>query len=223
LEVLLTEIDDLLREEHWHLTKDDQCYFLREYLAGGGFQAGETNQLIFNLKKSPDRRGKPEWHYKVDAIRKAGNELREAINRQWLDGAAVVPMPPSKARSDPAYDDRMPCVARAMCMGTGGQVREFLSQRVSTDAVHSQDQSRDVDALAANYAIDESCCIPAPERIAVLDDVLTTGAHFRAAKRVLRGRFPAAHIIGLFVARRAIVREESTADFFKRLFPGPKE
>src|ERR1017187_7591541 len=100
LEVLLTEIDDLLREDHWHLTKDDQCYFLREYIAGGGWQAGETNQLILNLKKTPDRRGKPEWHYKVRAIRQAGSELRVAFlsgGASWLNGAVIVPMPPSKA------------------------------------------------------------------------------------------------------------------------------
>jgi hypothetical protein len=51
-----------------------------------------------------------------------------------------------------------------------------------------------------------------------LDDVLTTGAHFRAAKRVLHARFPQAQIIGLFVARRAIVKEESAAAFFSNLF-----
>lgn len=56
---MLTKVDALLRDEHVRLAADDECYFLREYTAGGGFQAGETNQLILNLKKSPDRRGKP--------------------------------------------------------------------------------------------------------------------------------------------------------------------
>jgi hypothetical protein len=217
LEVLLTEIDDLLRDEHWHLTKDDQCYALREYIARGGWQAGETNQLILNLKKTPDRRGKPEWHYKVGAIRQAGRELREAIDVKWLDGAVLVPMPPSKAPNDPAYDDRMLRVAEVMCDGTRAEVREILSQAVSTDAVHLQDQSRDVDALAQNFEVDEACCTPAPSKIAILDDVLTTGAHFRAAKRVLRERFSAAHIIGLFIARRKLVEEEDTASFFAGL------
>jgi predicted amidophosphoribosyltransferase len=118
-------------------------------------------------------------------------------------------MPPSKAADDPAYDDRMLRVAQVMCDGTRAEVREMLAQRVSTDAVHLQEQSRDVDALAGNFDIDETCCKPTPPKIAILDDVLTTGAHFRAAKRVLRGRFPKAHIIGLFVARRAIVKDEA--------------
>jgi hypothetical protein len=211
--VLLTEIDDLHRDDHWHLTKQDQCYFLREYIAGGGYQAGETNQLIFNLKKTPDRRGKPEWRYKEQAIRTAGQELRVAFlsgGAKWLDGAVVVPMPPSKAKGDAAYDDRVARIAHVMCEGTRATVRELLVQQVSTDAVHLQDQTRDVAALADNFDVDGACCEPPPTKIAVLDDVLTTGAHFCAAKRVLRARFPSAHIIGLFVARRAIVQEEAT-------------
>jgi hypothetical protein len=226
LEVLLTEIDDLLRDEHWYLTKDDQCYTLREYIAGGGWQAGETNQLILNLKKTPDRRGKPEWYYKEQAIRRVGSELRVAFlsgGEKWLDGAVIVPMPPSKTKDDAGYDDRVVRVAQMMCQGTRAAAREILSQRASTDAVHLQEQTRDVDALANNFEVDESQCEPVPPRIAILDDVLTTGAHFVAAKRVLAQRFPKAHIIGLFVARRALVKEESTSEFFKRLFPGGKE
>lgn len=210
MEVLLTEIDDLLRDDHWYLTKDDECYALREYIAGGGWQAGETNQLILNLKKTPDRRGKPEWRHKVRAIRQAGGELRDAINANWLDAAVLVPMPPSKAKDDPGYDDRVVRIAEVMCEGTSAEVREILVQGISMEPVHLQERSRDVDALAENFEIDESSCASSPTKIAILDDVLTTGAHFCAAKRVLHKRFPKAHIIGLFVARRAIVKDEAT-------------
>ena len=41
-----------------------------------------------------------------------------------------------------------------------------------------------------------------PASIAIVDDVLTTGAHFRAASTVLAVRFPTAQIVGLFIARR---------------------
>ena len=216
--MLLTEIDDLHRDDHWHLTKTDQCYFLREYIARGGWKAGDTNQLILNLKKTPDRRLKPEWYYKEQAIRRAGTELQVAFlsgGEKWLDGAVIVPMPPSKTKDDPGYDDRVVRVAQVMCQGTRAAAREILLQRESTDAVHLQEQTRDVDGLADNFEVDESLCTPVPPRIAILDDVLTTGAHFVAAKRVLQQRFPTAHIIGLFIARRAIVDEESTSDFLE--------
>ena len=44
---------------------------------------------------------------------------------------------------------------------------------------------------------------PAPTSIAIVDDVLTTGAHIRAATAVLAARLPTAAIVGLFIARRA--------------------
>jgi predicted amidophosphoribosyltransferase len=39
--------------------------------------------------------------------------------------------------------------------------------------------------------------------IALFDDVLTTGCHFRAAKSILEKSFHEVEIIGLFIARRA--------------------
>ena len=207
--LLLTRIDGLVLGQHYYLTLEDECYALREYTTGGGFTHSETNDLISNLKKDPDRRGKPEWKYKERAIQQAGRELREAMNLDWLEGAVLVPMPSSTAKTDAGYDDRLVRVAEVMCEGTHAQVREILVQRVSTRPVHLQKQRRDVDALADNLEIDERVFEPAPAKLVSLDDVLTTGAHVVAAKRVLRTRLPMAHIIGLFVARRAIVSDDA--------------
>ena len=44
---------------------------------------------------------------------------------------------------------------------------------------------------------------PAPRLVAVVDDLLTTGAHFRAAKSILSARFPEIAVVGMFIARRA--------------------
>ena len=80
---LLCEIDDLLRPDHPHLQPDNRCLFLREYLAGVGFQGGETNSLILNLKKSPDRRGQPEWRYREKAIARV-------VAEPWIDRSADI-------------------------------------------------------------------------------------------------------------------------------------
>ena len=58
------------------------------------------------------------------------------------------------------------------------------------------------DEIEARYPIDEALTKPVPHFIAVVDDILTTGAHFRASKSVLSARFPAAVVVGLFIARR---------------------
>jgi hypothetical protein len=215
--MLLTRIDELVRHEHWHLQPEDECFAIREYIARGGYQAGETNRLIFNLKKSPDRRGLQDWHYKESAINRFGRELREAFlsggGGPWLNGSTLVPIPPSKAKTDPTYDDRMVRVAGVLAEGTGAEVRELIIQKSSTDAHHLQDRSREVDALVENYEVDQRLCSAAPARIAVIDDVLTTGAHFRAVKIVLLRCFPSAHVIGLFIARRAVTAENLLDDW----------
>ena len=57
--------------------------------------------------------------------------------------------------------------------------------------------------IEALYRIDEALTEPEPRVIAVADDLLTTGAHFRAAKSILSAQFPETRVVGLFIARRA--------------------
>ena len=42
------------------------------------------------------------------------------------------------------------------------------------------------------------------EFIFIVDDVLTTGAHFVAAKSLLKRQFPETPVMGVFVARRVL-------------------
>ena len=44
--------------------------------------------------------------------------------------------------------------------------------------------------------------LAASPSVAVVDDLLTTGAHFRAVATVLSARFPDIDVVGLFIARR---------------------
>ena len=106
----LSRIDDLSRPDHYFIEPDDDCLYLGEYNARKGYQFSATNNLIFNLKKPMDRRGQPGWPYKRQAIESAGRQMREALdalNPRWLSMATLVPMPPSKVKSDAMYDDRM--------------------------------------------------------------------------------------------------------------------
>ncbi len=63
--------------------------------------------------------------------------------------------------------------------------------------------------LSEYYKLDEELCTGAePTEIAIFDDLLTTGSHFKAMKLVLRSMFPGVPISGLFIARRYVVREQ---------------
>jgi len=81
-------------------------------------------------------------------------------------------------------------------------IRELVLQQSSTVAAHETDSRPGPADLVANYVIEETLASPEPQLIFVFDDVLTTGAHFRAVKQVLLSRFPSAELIGFFVARR---------------------
>lgn len=195
-------VDALVRRDHYYLGDDDQVYFFGEYSARKGFAHSGTNQLIINLKKNPDRRGRPEWRYKEEAIAACSAMLQSSLSMEAVLQARVtfVPMPPSKAKADPMYDDRMLRVA--LGIDPRLDVRELLVCRQSMQASHKSDSRPKPPELAANMAVDEIWAKVPPTSIILLDDVLTTGAHFVAAKQVLQARFPGVPVVGFFIARR---------------------
>lgn len=198
----LTKIDDLTRPDHWYLTEEDDCYFLGEYTARRGYAFSATNQLILNFKKPMDKRGTPQWRYKDRAINEAAAAFRTALTGDLLNVLTLVPVPPSKAKADPLYDDRLTRMLRGIRDQPPLDVRELVAQRASTAAVHDQAQRPRPDDIAANYAIDHTLCNPPPRAIGLFDDVLTTGAHYRAASSLLKTTFPGIRVIGFFIARR---------------------
>ena len=128
-----------------------------------------------------------------------------------IERLTFVPIPPSKARDHAEYDDRM----RRICEGIDDEVdvRDLVYQTQSTRASHENDDRVTVDELMEVYAIDEALCDPPPTAIAIVDDVITAGTHFRAMSDTLRARFPNAQIIGLFIARRVFPDEPAAAAF----------
>lgn len=198
----LTKIDDLARPDHYYLTAEDDCYFLSEYTARKGYAFSATNQLILNFKKPMSVRGTPQRTYKERAIGDIAAEFRTALNGEWLDTATLVPIPPSKAKTDPLYDDRLLRMLRAIRPQPAPDIRELIVQRANMAAAHEQTIRPKPDDIAANYAIDEQLRNPAPQIIGLFDDVLAAGAHFRAASNILKAAYPGVRIIGLFVARR---------------------
>ncbi len=198
-----TRIDELTRPDHVWLTEDDACLFLGEYTAREGYAYSVTNNLIHNFKKSPDRRGRPEWRHKERAIERAAAAFRRALGDE-PPPLTLVPVPPSKARGDPLYDDRMTRMLQAIWPDQQADIRELIVQTESTTAAHAVVVGRPGPGpIQDRYEIDEALTTPAPTSIAIVDDVLTTGAHFRAARDVLAARFStAAAIVGLFLARR---------------------
>ena len=87
--------------------------------------------------------------------------------------------------------------------------REIICQTKSTTSAHNSKNRLTPDELIDLYEIVESRCNPAPKRIVIVDDVLTAGAHFRAAHRILSERFGGIDIVGVFIARRVPLSPDS--------------
>ncbi|MDX0113414.1 hypothetical protein GOC07_14220 [Sinorhizobium meliloti] len=201
-DLLLTQIDDTTRGDHTRLLASDTCYYLFEYTSRKRYDFSATNNLISNLKKKPSTAGSPAYKYKGRAIRECVASLQQVLNQDWLNTGTLVPIPCSKALGHPDYDDRIEQICRGI--RPGADVRKLVVQTQSTAASHEvEDGNRlTVEDLLAVYQIDEAVANPTPTSIAIVDDVLTAGTHYRAMHTVLSQRFPTAAIYGIFIARR---------------------
>ena len=212
----MQQVTALEASDHWYLSlPDDVCYFHGDYTARGGYTASATNQLIANFKKKMDRKDRPEWRYKESAIRKAAEIFVSALRRESLLRATLVPLPPSKARDDPMHDDRMKRVLLQMQADVGSQldIRDILHFPESQIASHERTDRPSPDQLYDAMAVRRQQ-IGDPDDVTnvwLFDDVLTTGAHFKAAARHIADIYPGARVRGIFIARR--VPEGADFDF----------
>lgn len=199
----LTAFDDLTRADHWCLRPPDVCHFIGEYTAREGYAYSATNSLILDFKMPVLNAGLPAWRNKEAAIVAAAAALRQAMHPNVLDQLVFVPVPPSQAKGDAGYDDRLVRMLRVVRPGRPLDVRELLVQTRTMEPSHRRTAWPQAAEIAMRYRIDETVAAPEPGVVAVVDDLLTSGAHSRAAKRVLTRRFPGVEVMGVFLARRA--------------------
>ncbi len=197
----LLKIDDLTRPDHYYLDRADECYYWGEYYAGKGYNYSDTNNLVLNFKKSPLRKGFPEWKYKEEAIIKIAVVFREIFSEGVLDSFTIIPVPPSKDKSNSEYDDRMLQLLRRIGDGRSSDIRELIEQTCSMQAAHHSEDRPHPGDLKSIYRINENLLFPSPKCIVIFDDILTTGCHFKAMKDILLVQFPEIKIYGVFIAR----------------------
>ncbi|KWW37906.1 putative amidophosphoribosyltransferase [Cupriavidus metallidurans] len=199
----LRKIDSLTIGEHYYLEATDACYYFGEYTAGEGPRYSETNQLIWNFKKKPERKAFPDYQYKLLAIQQAGQWLAGAFKPAALPTVTFVGAPPSRCIGDPGYDDRIEQALQVVA-AAGGDVRQLISQAHSRLPAHESQNRPKPEDLARNYRINPALGNPVPTTIVVVDDMLTTGCTFKAMSQLLRKSYPNAKIAGIFLARRAL-------------------
>lgn len=206
-------IDETNIAAHFNLEATDVCYFMFEYTSHKNYSYSATNNLISNLKKKPGASTTAELRYKVAAIQECAGYISGAVNLDNLPSWTIVPVPPSKHKTDPAYDDRLLRICKSIASPRPLDIRELVMQSESISAAHEVGAGArpKVSDLVRIFVVDESLTQPTPTGILVVDDVLTAGTHYRAMHAVLSQRFPGVPINGMFVARRVFPPEESAA------------
>ena len=158
-----------------------------------------------------DRQGQADWKYKRAAI----NDVAIGFSEFWKwrslheeNRVALVPVPPSRARTDPMFDPRMLELLKAIANRTkiNLDIRDCLTFSGKFGASHETDERPTPDELYEELAFSAAAGRPdeKPGVIFVFDDMLTTGAHFVATTRKLAEAFPGVPVIGNFIARRVI-------------------
>lgn len=212
-----TRIDDLTLGDHNHLLPGDECLFFGDYTARKGWAHSATNQLILNFKMPVNWRGTNWWPHKQRAIRTVADLFSARIGPRFGE-LTLVPVPPSKLKTDPEYDDRMMDMLRALKppAGISADVREIVTQTEPIGAAHESSSRPPPEAWESVYEIDETLTGQSPSWIGIVDDLLVTGCRFRAMSNVLSRRFPKARITGLFIARR-VPEAIDFSDFFDQI------
>lgn len=203
------KIDESTISRHRYLNENDECYYFYDYTVGQGYEGSTPNQFILNFKKSVLREGQQDYKYKRQAINKAGALLAEFRFSQWN----FVPVPPSKTKDHPEYDSRLIDTLQIASQANNSILwREFIELQTSHNATHSQDGDRktpeQLESLYTFHPFQSN-----RSNFIVFDDVVTSGAHFKAIKNIILRHHPQAIVRGLFLARSVYPRINLNAIF----------
>jgi hypothetical protein len=208
------KIDELLRRDHYYLRDEDDCYYHMEYASRKGYEHSDANNLIHNFKKPVKYKGTPSWKYKQQAIRRIGELYKTSLEGLIdFDQVTIIPVPPSKMKVHKDYDSRLLDMVNWWTQDSHADVREVIRMTESIDALHESDSRLSPDELLQFIDLDPALLEDVRDEIVLLDDVITTGAHFVACKSLLADAFPGANIRGVFLARTIWVRPTAEEDF----------
>jgi len=199
LAMRLTKIDC---SQYTFLNPDDECYHIGEYTAGGGYKASDTNQQIFNLKIRPDA-SVAQKRYKPIGIRYWANRIANS-NLSWdafREGWTFVPFPCSKPQGHELYDDRMLRVLQEVAqLRPGIDIRPLLYQTVNRKSQHEGERLSPVQ-IREQLKVDHTLLQPQLRNIIIVDDIITRGASYAAARDMLKVLPGVGMVMGLFLAK----------------------
>lgn len=193
-------IDQIIMSRYPHLNSSDVAGFAREYQPGQGYQAGQTNQLINNFKKDISKKNTPQWYWRNQAVGQFASEFNTLIGSLSVPNIYVTSIPSSKTKNDPNYDNRFEDMFSILKSNNNKVIDVWpVTATTSTQSSHLGG-TRNPSQIMANYQWN-GFSETEPTTLFVLDDVVTSGSHFRAFSDFCRANNYNGEIIGVFWAR----------------------
>jgi predicted amidophosphoribosyltransferase len=154
--------------------------------------------MLFNYKKTVDKRGLPEWHYKIHSIARFASELSELKFPPW---SILIPAPTSNRRCSKDFDSRIEdSILKLKEIRSDLLFQPILDMKQSVPSAHARGGSRNPFDIKQQVLVD-SFSIEVPKIVFLIDDMITTGGHFRAFKDALTEKYPGLKVIGIFWAK----------------------
>lgn len=198
------------------LLETDNVYTCREYISHGGYAAGETNDLVLNLKIPVDQTHR--LHHKSAAINRFAQELSTFftnINQHIADfdvnelpNWRITAMPSSKPTTDPGYDNRINKVCRQCCNIYKDIVFQPVLETIQARQPLHEGVPRSVETIMNNLSVPPD--LTGVRGLFVVDDVLTQGTNIRAFSSKIQAAYADMRIISLVWA--AAVFQEADID-----------
>ena len=198
----LIKIDEYYLPQHKHLIDSDECYFLLNYPPFHSHGRTPANVLIMDFKIDMDRLNSQFWkEKKANAINLVSQMIQQSLIEIWTPESILIPLPPSKKKGHPLYDERIMAVLRNFSSAQKKcDLREIISIKENLEATHKSSK-KSPDEILSNLIIDKKLCVNKSNSIILVDDVVSSGAHFKACQKGLSLEFPNANIKGVFIGR----------------------
>lgn len=197
------KLSNVFNGRPYYLEEDDldKCYIAREYISHGKYDISDTNNLVKNFKMGcnvADNRVK----YRNNAINQFANDLLELFRSDDFKKQTIILIPSSKIKSDPEYDDRMDKVCEILKENEDIQIQiiEPIRRKQSRQARHTSDIRRNIDTEYQELEWISNDTLSRGATVIILDDIITSGASFKACQKIIIEHWSDVNIIGVFWA-----------------------
>lgn len=208
-ELRWTYVDPVIKSTRRYLGEEDLCYYylIKDKRGWSDGPHAKANQLVINFKHDP-RDFAPNsapMYYKGQAVKTLAGCIKSFFVAQEDvlrdKNVFLVPIPTSMPRSAQGYDARLDSLCKIVERGVSWvRYLPLLDTKQDIGKAHAGSGSRDPDLLAENMVCGEIPHSGSERYVVLVDDVLTTGAHYAACKRVVLNKYPDVILLGLFLS-----------------------